>query len=87
MRPVNMTTAEALSELAAARAMGMHKVAFGGGEPTIGRDLLPIARWARDRGFDWIKVSSNGLMYAYQDYASPGNRCGRDRFSHFGYGA
>ncbi|HNU68144.1 MAG TPA: radical SAM protein [Myxococcota bacterium] len=70
MRPVNMTTAEALSELAAARAMGMHKVAFGGGEPTIRRDLLPIARWARDRGFDWIKVSSNGLMYAYQDYAS-----------------
>ena len=68
MRPVNMTTADAIAELSTARGMGMHKVSFGGGEPTIRRDLLPIVRWCRDRGFDWIKVSSNGLMYAYPEY-------------------
>ncbi len=68
MRGINMSTAEVISELADARAMGMHKVAFGGGEPTIRRDLLPLVRWARERGFDWVKVSSNGLMYAYPDF-------------------
>lgn len=70
MRAFNMTTGDALSELARARSMGMHKVSFGGGEPTIRRDLLPVVRWARDRGFDWIKISSNGLMYAYPDYVA-----------------
>lgn len=68
MRPVNMTTADVIRELADARAMGMHRLAFGGGEPTIRRDLLPLVRWARERGFDWVKVSSNGLMYGYPEY-------------------
>jgi len=68
MRSVNMTTAEVVAELSEARAMGMHRVAFGGGEPTIRRDLLPLVRWARERGFDWVKVSSNGLMFAYPEY-------------------
>lgn len=70
MRPVNMTTSDVMAELADARAMGMHRVAFGGGEPTIRRDLLPLVRWARERGFDWVKVSSNGLMYAYPEYVT-----------------
>ena len=69
MRCENLTTAAALRELQAARGLGMHHVAFGGGEPTMRKDLLPLARWCRDRGFDSIKVSSNGLMYSYPEFA------------------
>jgi cyclic pyranopterin phosphate synthase len=69
MRPVNMTTGDVIDELLQARRMGMHRVAFGGGEPTIRKDLIPLVRWVRDRGFTYVKVSSNGLMYAYPEYA------------------
>ena len=69
MRPHNMTTRQVLARLEDARARGVHRVSFGGGEPTIRKDLVPLVRWCRDRGFDWIKVSSNGLMYQYEDYA------------------
>ena len=69
MRPHNMPTRKVLAEIMLARRQGVHKVSFGGGEPTIRRDLLPIVAWCRDRGFDYVKVSSNGLMYSYEDYA------------------
>jgi cyclic pyranopterin phosphate synthase len=68
MRLSNMSTKVVIEELARARALGMSRVAFGGGEPTIRRDLFPLVRYARDRGFASVKVSSNGLMYSYEDY-------------------
>lgn len=69
MRRENMTTARAIREIEEAHGLGIHKIAFGGGEPTIRKDLLPLVRFCRDRGFDYIKVSSNGLMYSYEEYA------------------
>lgn len=69
MRRSNFTTAEVVAELTRARAQGMSRVAFGGGEPTIRKDLFPLVRFARDRGFTSVKVSSNGLMYSYEEYA------------------
>lgn len=80
MRAHNMTTAQVIGELVRARALGMHSVAFGGGEPTIRKDLVPLVRWARDRGFDHVKVSSNGLMYSYPEYARRIVEAGVDRF-------
>jgi len=70
MRRENMTTAAVLPQLIEARARGATKVAFGGGEPTIRRGLLPLVRWCRDRGFRSIKIPSNGLMYSYPSFAA-----------------
>jgi len=81
MRPHNLTTADAIRELSDARARGMHKVSFGGGEPTIRKDLLPLVRWCRDRGFDSVKVSSNGLMYGYPKYAADAVAAGVTQFN------
>ncbi|MBM4398365.1 MAG: radical SAM protein [Deltaproteobacteria bacterium] len=81
MRPHNMTTAEVLRELAHARSLGIRKAAFGGGEPTIRRDLLPIVRFGRDRGFESVKVSSNGLMYSYEAYAREAVEAGVTQFN------
>jgi cyclic pyranopterin phosphate synthase len=69
MRKENMATAPVMAALAEARRRGAVKVAFGGGEPTIRRDLLPLVRWCRDRGWRSIKIPSNGLMYSYESYA------------------
>ncbi len=69
MRTEHMATAAIMAALAEARRRGAAKVAFGGGEPTIRRSLLPLVRWCRDRGWRSIKIPSNGLMYSYEDYA------------------
>lgn len=69
MRKENMATAPVMAALADARRRGATKVAFGGGEPTIRRSLLPLVRWCRDRGYRSIKIPSNGLMYSYRPYA------------------
>ncbi len=69
MRKENMATAPVMAALADARRRGATKVAFGGGEPTIRRSLLPLVRWCRDRGYTSIKIPSNGLMYSYDSYA------------------
>ncbi len=69
MRKENMATAPVMAVLAEARRRGATKVAFGGGEPTIRRSLLPLVRWCRDRGYRSIKIPSNGLMYSYRAYA------------------
>ena len=69
MRKENMATLPVMAALAEARRRGATKVAFGGGEPTIRRSLLPLVRWCRDRGWRSIKIPSNGLMYSYRAYA------------------
>ena len=69
MRKENMATAPVMAALAEARRRGATKVAFGGGEPTIRRSLLPLVRWCRDRGYRSIKIPSNGLMYSYDWFA------------------
>ncbi|HSP97129.1 MAG TPA: radical SAM protein, partial [Candidatus Dormibacteraeota bacterium] len=61
MRRENMLTPAIMDILRDARSRGATKVAFGGGEPTIRRSLLPLVRWCRDRGWTSIKVSSNAL--------------------------
>jgi cyclic pyranopterin phosphate synthase len=80
MRQENMATAAVMSQLSAARARGATKVAFGGGEPTIRRSLLPLVRWCRDRGYRSIKVPSNGLMYSYKAYAEEACDAGINQF-------
>lgn len=81
MRKENMSTRQAIAEIVEARALGIHKVSFGGGEPTIRKDLLPLVRFARDRGFDFVKVASNGLMYSYWEYAKEAKDCGVTQFN------
>ncbi|HYD46793.1 MAG TPA: radical SAM protein [Terriglobales bacterium] len=80
MRQQNMSTAAVMARLADARAQGATKASFGGGEPTIRRDLLPLIRWCRDRGYTTIKVASNGMMYSYRSYAEEAVDAGINSF-------
>ncbi len=81
MRRENMSTRQAVAELVEARGLGVHRVSFGGGEPTIRRDLVPLVRFARDRGYDHVKVASNGLMYSYENFARDAVEAGVTQFN------
>jgi MoaA/NifB/PqqE/SkfB family radical SAM enzyme len=41
---------------------------FGGGEPTLRNDLLPLVGRARDLGYEQIVVQTNGVRLAYPAY-------------------
>lgn len=55
-------------EIDRAAAAGFREIAFTGGEPTIRNDLPALIKYAKKRGFEGVKVSSNGLRYAYAPY-------------------
>lgn len=68
MRGKNLTTAQIASALEKGAEAGLKKAAFGGGEPTMRKDLVKLTKLARTMGYTTIKISSNGLMYAYPDF-------------------
>lgn len=71
MRRRSLTPQAVAREIDRAAAQGFRDIAFTGGEPTIRRDLAALVRYAKQRGFSSIKVSSNGLRYsngAYLDH-------------------
>lgn len=43
---------------------GCTAISITGGEPTIRPDLLKLIRYAKKRGFESIKVQTNGLVFA-----------------------
>jgi molybdenum cofactor biosynthesis enzyme MoaA len=48
---------------------GIREVWFGGGEPTLRDDLLPLVRRARELGYERVVVQTNGMRLAYRAYA------------------
>lgn len=68
MRDKNLTTAQIARALEEGAAAGLTSAAFGGGEPTMRKDLVKLVRLARTMGYDTVKISSNGLMYAYPEF-------------------
>ena len=69
LRAINMTTAEAIAKLDdAVAAHRPAKVRFGGGEPTIRKDLPALVAFARGLGVEVVTVQTNGYMLAYRDY-------------------
>jgi cyclic pyranopterin phosphate synthase len=80
MRRRALGTEQVAREIDRAAARGYRDVAFTGGEPTIRSDLGPLVRYARRRGFEHVKVASNGLRYAHAPYLDQLVACGVDRF-------
>jgi cyclic pyranopterin phosphate synthase len=69
LRSTAMTSGEALGSLD--RAISTYrpgKVRFGGGEPTVRRDLPALVRFARAGGVPLVSIQTNGFMLAYRDY-------------------
>lgn len=80
MRRRAMPAERVAREIDRAAARGFRDIAFTGGEPTIRPDLPALVKHARRRGFEHVKVASNGLRYAHAPYLDHLIACGVDRF-------
>lgn len=76
-----MSARAAIRHLAQAREAGATEVDFGGGEPTLRKDLPELARAAARLGFSRIGVRSNGLLLCYPDFVETLMRSGVDHFA------
>ncbi len=81
MRTQNLSTKEVADALRSGARQGLKAVSFGGGEPTIRKDLVPLVALARDAGYTRIKIQSNGLMYAYPDFVDRLLKAGANQFN------
>jgi len=81
MRSRNLSTKEIADAIRKGAGHGLRAVSFGGSEPTIRKDLVPLTALARDADFDLIKIQSNGLMYAYPDFVDRLLAAGANQFN------
>ncbi len=79
MRKVQMSTSQVLSYLRQGRAQDIGCVNFGGGEPTIRPDIVKLTRAARRLGYATIRYQTNGLLFAYGDFARRAVEAGLNR--------
>ncbi len=81
MREKNLTTAQIAKALGEGAESGLTSAAFGGGEPTMRKDLVKLVRLARKMGYTTIKISSNGIMYAYPEFVDKLLEAGATQFN------
>ena len=81
MRHKNLTATAIAKALEEGAAAGLKKAAFGGGEPTIRKDLVKLVKLARTLGYGTIKISSNGLMYSYPGFVDALLKAGATQFN------
>ncbi|MSP92611.1 MAG: radical SAM protein [Myxococcales bacterium] len=65
-----MPTEDVLRWLQSGRRSGARHLWLSGGEPTLRKDFLQMLRAARHLGYERIKVQSNGMLFAYPEFAA-----------------
>jgi len=56
-------------------------VVFTGGEPCIHPNIIEAVRYAKELGFEYIQIQSNGRMFAYYDFCQKLILAGANEFS------
>ncbi len=74
------TTAEIIDEIEKGKKEGAANIVFTGGEPTIRQDIFELVSYAKQSGFQKIRIQTNGRMFYYRDFCEKLIRCGADRF-------
>lgn len=69
VRDNSFTSEDIVSILNEGIENGSETVYFGGGEPTIRRDLLPLVRYAKKAGYRTVNLKTNGMIFCYPDHA------------------
>ncbi|MCK5023248.1 MAG: radical SAM protein [Candidatus Aenigmarchaeota archaeon] len=60
---------------------GCEGIVFTGGEPAIRKDILELARYAKDEGYTTIELQSNGRMFSYMEFVKKAINAGVNEFS------
>lgn len=67
-RNINKTTNEAMNDILQASQEGFKVIGFGGGEPTIRKDIINLVKFSKKLGFETIRIQTNGVMLSYKDF-------------------
>ncbi len=51
------------------KALGRERLILSGGEPTIHPDYVKLLKHGKKAGYDWIQTVTNGMMFAYPEFA------------------
>jgi len=65
-----MSTQDVLQWLQRGRQQGARHLWLSGGEPTLRKDFLQTLRAAKHLGYERIKVQTNGMLFAYPQFAA-----------------
>lgn len=63
-----LSTEQIKQKIRQAKKQKIPNVGFGGGEPTIRKDIFEVVRYAKKLGFDVIRIQTNGVMLAYESF-------------------
>lgn len=66
----SLSARDLLAAIIDGRRQGIKQLWIGGGEPTLRRDLLPLVREARARGYTRVRLQTNAAMLAYPEVAT-----------------
>ncbi len=61
----NKSTLQLKGDIDKSRERGTTEIAFLGGEPTIRKDIFELIRYAKSKGFQQVKLTTNGRMLSY----------------------
>ncbi|MCP4133205.1 MAG: radical SAM protein [bacterium] len=67
-KDLNKSTDEIKQDIWQAKNSGAKVLGFGGGEPTIRKDLFELIRFARGLEFPVIRLQTNGMMLGYEPF-------------------
>jgi len=68
-RKFNKSTGEVKQDILHARESGAEILGFTGGEPTIRKDIIELAEFAKEQGFRTVRVQTNGRMFSDKEFA------------------
>jgi MoaA/NifB/PqqE/SkfB family radical SAM enzyme len=68
-KDLNKSTEQIKKDILKAKQIGVNVLGFGGGEPTMRKDIFELAEFAKKQGFDTIRIQTNGMMLGYRWFA------------------
>jgi MoaA/NifB/PqqE/SkfB family radical SAM enzyme len=71
-------TAQLEEYIALGHRLGRERLILSGGEPTIHPDYIRLIRHGRRVGYDWIQTVTNGMLFAYPEFARRAVQAGLD---------
>jgi len=75
------TTEDLKKEMGRGKENGCEGIVFTGGEPTIRKDVIELAKHAKSIGYETIQLQSNGRMFSYMDFVKKAVKAGVNEFS------
>ncbi len=69
-RKIDKTTIEAMEDISQAKRQDFRLLGFGGGEPTMRKDIIKLTGFAKALKFQTIRIQTNGFLLGYKDFCN-----------------